>query len=58
MSVSRGRTLIGLDLHEKALDVVIQNEVLAGDPVVRRYETRFIKKRRKYSTALPIESDV
>ncbi len=30
------------------------DEVLAGDPVVRRYETRFIKKRRKYSTALPI----
>lgn len=30
------------------------DEILAGDPVVRRYETRFIKKRRKYSTALPI----
>lgn len=28
--------------------------MLAGAPVVRRYETRFIKKRRKFSTALPI----
>jgi len=34
------------------------DEVLAGDPVVRRYETRFIKKRRKYSMALPIGADV
>ncbi|MGZ3297621.1 MAG: Lrp/AsnC family transcriptional regulator [Asticcacaulis sp.] len=33
------------------------DDVLAGDPVVRRYETRFIKKRRKYSTALPIAVD-
>ena len=33
------------------------DEILAGDPVVRRYETRFIKKRRKYSTALPIAID-
>ena len=28
--------------------------MLAGDPVVRRYETRFVKKRRKYVTALPL----
>lgn len=28
--------------------------MLAGDPVVRRYETRFVKKRRKYTTALPL----
>ncbi len=33
------------------------DEVLANDPIVRRYETRFIKKRRKYSTALPISTD-
>ena len=33
------------------------DEILAGDPIVRRYETRFIKKRRKYSTALPIIPD-
>ena len=30
------------------------DDILAGDPVVRRYETRFVKKRRKHSTALPI----
>lgn len=28
--------------------------LLANDPVVRRYETRFVKKRRKYVTALPL----
>lgn len=28
--------------------------MLADDPVVRRYETRFIKKRRKFTTALPL----
>lgn len=31
--------------------------MLAGDPVVRRYETRFIKKRRKFTTALPLPPD-
>ncbi len=30
------------------------DEALAGDPAVRRYETRFVKKRRKYSTGWPI----
>jgi Lrp/AsnC family leucine-responsive transcriptional regulator len=30
------------------------DEALADDPAVRRYETRFVKKRRKYSTAWPI----
>lgn len=30
------------------------DDLLAGDPVVRRYETRFIKKRRKFTTALPL----
>ena len=28
---------------------------LAADPVVRRYETRFVKRRRKFTTALPVE---
>jgi DNA-binding Lrp family transcriptional regulator len=27
---------------------------LAGDPGVQRYETRFVKRRRKFSTALPL----
>jgi DNA-binding Lrp family transcriptional regulator len=31
------------------------DRMLAADPVVRRYETRFIKRRRKFSTALPID---
>lgn len=30
------------------------DEALASDPAVRRYETRFLKRRRKYSTAWPI----
>ncbi|MCW3835171.1 Lrp/AsnC family transcriptional regulator [Sphingomonas canadensis] len=30
---------------------------LAGDPVVRRYETSFVKKRRKLSLALPLPTD-
>jgi Lrp/AsnC family leucine-responsive transcriptional regulator len=30
------------------------DEILAGDPVVRRYETSFVKKRRKFSLALPL----
>jgi Lrp/AsnC family leucine-responsive transcriptional regulator len=30
------------------------DDLLAGDPVVRRYESRFIKKRRKFTTALPL----
>lgn len=29
---------------------------LAGDPVVRRYETSFVKKRRKFSLALPLDT--
>lgn len=33
------------------------DEMLAGDPVVRRYETSFVKKRRKFSLALPIDAD-
>ena len=28
---------------------------LAGDPAVQRYETRLIKRRRKFTTAWPIE---
>lgn len=31
--------------------------MLAADPVVRRYETSFVKRRRKFSTALPLELD-
>lgn len=31
------------------------DELLAADPVVRRYETSFVKRRRKFSTALPLE---
>jgi len=34
---------------------VFADRMLAADPVVRRYETRFIKRRRKFSTALPID---
>lgn len=30
---------------------------LADDPAVRRYETRFVKKRRKFTTAWPIAID-
>jgi DNA-binding Lrp family transcriptional regulator len=33
------------------------DEALASDPAVRRYETRFIKKRRKYTSAWPIARD-
>jgi Lrp/AsnC family transcriptional regulator, leucine-responsive regulatory protein len=33
------------------------DEVLADDPVVRRYETRLVKRRRKFTTAWPIESN-
>lgn len=31
------------------------DEVLAEDPAVQRYETRVIKKRRKFTTAWPID---
>lgn len=31
------------------------DETLAGDPAVQRYETRLIKRRRKFTTAWPIE---
>ena len=30
------------------------DEVLGSDPAVRRYESRFVKKRRKFTTAWPI----
>lgn len=30
------------------------DEALADDPVVRRYETRLVKRRRKFTTAWPI----
>ena len=29
--------------------------MLANDPVIRRYETRFVKKRRKWSAARPLD---
>lgn len=29
--------------------------MLADDPVIRRYETRFVKKRRKWSAARPFD---
>lgn len=29
--------------------------MLADDPVIRRYETRFVKKRRKWSAARPLD---
>lgn len=44
-------TVTDMDAYNAFADAV-----LAGSPVVRRYETRFIKKRRKFSTALPIAS--
>jgi Lrp/AsnC family transcriptional regulator, leucine-responsive regulatory protein len=31
--------------------------MLASDPVVRRYESSFVKRRRKLSLALPLEAD-
>lgn len=31
------------------------DQTLAGDPLVRRYETRLIKRRRKFTNAWPIE---
>lgn len=33
------------------------DEALADDPVVRRYETRLVKRRRKFTTAWPIGPD-
>lgn len=30
------------------------DEVLGSDPAVQRYETRFVKKRRKFSSAWPL----
>jgi Lrp/AsnC family transcriptional regulator, leucine-responsive regulatory protein len=33
------------------------DQALASDPTVRRYETRFVKKRRKFTTSLPIALD-
>ncbi len=33
------------------------DEALADDPMVRRYETRLVKRRRKFTTAWPIEVD-
>ena len=33
------------------------DETLAGDPAVQRYETRLIKRRRKFTTAWPIMVD-
>jgi DNA-binding Lrp family transcriptional regulator len=33
------------------------DETLAGDPAVQRYETRLIKRRRKFTTAWPIDVD-
>lgn len=33
------------------------DETLAGDPAVQRYETRLIKRRRKFTTAWPIMAD-
>lgn len=32
--------------------------MLGADPVVRRYETSFVKRRRKFSTALPLDVEV
>ena len=31
--------------------------MLGADPVVRRYETSFVKRRRKFSLALPLDTD-
>ncbi|WP_162935682.1 Lrp/AsnC family transcriptional regulator [Tsuneonella amylolytica] len=31
------------------------DSALADDPAVRRYETRFVKKRRKFTTAWPLD---
>jgi len=33
------------------------DEMLGSDPAVRRYETRFVKRRRKFTTAWPISLD-
>lgn len=33
------------------------DETLAGDPAVQRYETRLIKRRRKFTTAWPIAEE-
>jgi len=41
-----------LDAFNKFAD-----ETLAGDPAVQRYETRLIKRRRKFTTAWPIDAD-
>ena len=35
---------------------ILADEMLAGDRVVRRYETSFVKKRRKLSLALPLRA--
>ncbi|WCM26011.1 Lrp/AsnC family transcriptional regulator [Sphingomonas sp. QA11] len=44
-------TVTNMDAYNAFADTM-----LASAPVVRRYETRFIKKRRKLSIALPIGS--
>jgi hypothetical protein len=33
------------------------DEALASEPLVRRYETRLVKRRRKFTTAWPIPQD-
>lgn len=32
----------------------LADRLLASDPAIRRYETRVVKRRRKFSTALPL----
>lgn len=52
-----GQTDVVLVIAVRDMDAfnAFADEVLADDPVVRRYETRLVKRRRKFTTAWPIE---
>jgi DNA-binding Lrp family transcriptional regulator len=51
-----GQTDLALVIAVRDMDGFNQfaDEALADDPVVRRYETRLVKRRRKLTTAWPI----
>lgn len=54
-----GQTDLALVIAVRDMDGFNQfaDEALADDPVVRRYETRLVKRRRKLTTAWPIATD-
>ena len=54
-----GQTDLALVIAVRDMDGFNQfaDEALADDPVVQRYETRLVKRRRKLTTAWPIAID-